>query len=111
MVNLNDSTPTAPSGFVNVHWQKDNSGLVSGNVPDTTNAGNITSGTLAIARGGTGQATQQAAIDALTGTQSAGKYLRSDGTHATLDSIHAADLPAISLTTGVSGILPIASGG
>ena len=47
-----------------------------------------------IAEGGTGQATQQAAIDALTGTQSAGKYLRSDGTHATLQVIQEGDLPA-----------------
>jgi len=37
-------------------------------------------GTVAIANGGTGQTTQQAAINALTGTQTSGKYLRSDGT-------------------------------
>lgn len=39
-------------------------------------------------------ASRQAALDTLTGSQSAGKYLRSDGTHATLVAIQAADLPA-----------------
>lgn len=39
---------------------------------------------ITIGHGGTGQTTQQAAIDALTGTQVAGTALRSDGTHATL---------------------------
>lgn len=47
---------------------------------------------LAIASGGTGSATQQAAINALTGTQAAGDYLRSDGINATLSSLQAADL-------------------
>lgn len=66
------------------------------------------SGTLPIGSGGTGQITQQAAIDALTGTQSSGKYLRSDGTHATLASLVSADLPTITLTGDVTGA---ASGG
>lgn len=56
---------------------------------------------LSIANGGSGQATQQAAIDALTGTQSAGKVLRSDGTHATLAAIQGGDLPAA--TTSAQG--------
>ena len=60
--------------------------------------GDVT-GILPIANGGTGQATQNNAIDALTGTQSVGKYLRSDGTHATLDSIHAADVPTLNQST------------
>jgi hypothetical protein len=56
-------------------------------------------GTVSIAHGGTGQVTQQAAINALTGTQSAGHYLRSDGTNATLSTIAAADLPTATTTT------------
>jgi hypothetical protein len=60
---------------------------------------------LPIGSGGTGQATPQAAINALTGTQSAGKYLRSDGTNASLASIQAADLPAA--TTSVQGAVVI----
>lgn len=74
------------------------------------------SGNVAISQGGTGQTTQQAAIDALTGTQSAGEYLRSDGTHATLSAIQAADVPTLNQnTTGtasnVTGTVAIAHGG
>ena len=60
-------------------------------------------GTLAIANGGTGQTTQQAAINALTGTQTANRVLRSDGTNATLAQV--------ALTTDVSGTLPVTNGG
>jgi hypothetical protein len=52
-----------------------------------------------IGDGGTGQTTQQAAINALTGAQSAGKYLRSDGTNATLAAIQAADVPTLNQNT------------
>lgn len=47
-----------------------------------------------IANGGTGQATQQAALTALAGAQTAGRYLRSDGVNTALAAIAAADLPA-----------------
>lgn len=57
------------------------------------------SGTNAIIQGGTGATTQQAAINALTGTQSAGKYVRSDGTNATLSSIQANDVPTLNQNT------------
>ncbi len=50
---------------------------------------------VSVANGGTGQATQQASMDALAGAQSSGKYLRSDGTHTTLSSIQAGDVPNI----------------
>jgi hypothetical protein len=52
----------------------------------------ITSGTVAIANGGTGQTTAAAAITALTGTQTSAYYLRSNGTNATLSALSAADL-------------------
>lgn len=58
--------------------------------------------TLAIASGGTGQTTQQAAINALTGTQASGEYLRSNGTNATLSALAAADL---------TGTVAVAHGG
>jgi hypothetical protein len=84
-----------------------------------------TSGTLAIAysgtalpvaNGGTGQTTAAAAITALTGTQTAGQYLRSDGTNAALTAIQAADVPTLNQnTTGtaanVTGTVAIANGG
>ena len=71
-----------------------------------------TSGTLAvtlsgtalpIANGGTGALTQQAAINALAGTQTNNRVLRSDGTNTTLSQV--------ALGTDVSGVLPVANGG
>ena len=64
----------------------------------TVNAGSI-SGTIGVANGGTGASTQQTSINVLTGTQSSGKYLRSDGTNATLTTIQAADLPTLNQST------------
>ena len=65
-------------------------------------AQNLT-GTLAIAKGGTGQTTQQAAINALAGAQTNNRVLRSDGTNTTLSQLV--------LTTDVTGTLPVANGG
>jgi hypothetical protein len=64
---------------------------------------NNVTGTVAIANGGTGQTTQQAAINALTGSQTNNRVLRSDGTNSTLSQVV--------LTTDVTGTLPIANGG
>ena len=57
---------------------------------------------LSIEQGGTGVATQQAAITALTGTQTSGYYLRSNGTNALLAPLAPADL---------SSAVPIIKGG
>lgn len=83
---------------------------------NTTGTSLNVTGTVAIANGGTGQTTQQLAINALTGTQSAGKYLRSDGTNSTLSSIQSSDVPTLNQnTTGtasnVTGTVAIANGG
>lgn len=51
------------------------------------------------ARGGTGQATQQAAIDALAGATTSGLYLRGTGSHITLGAIQAADVPTLNQNT------------
>jgi hypothetical protein len=53
------------------------------------------SSALPIAQGGTGQGTQQAAIDALAGAVTSGLYLRGNGTHVVLGAIQAADVPAL----------------
>ena len=71
---------------------------------------------LAIASGGTGQASQQAAINALTGTQVSGRYVRSDGTNSALSTIQAGDVPVLNQnTTGtaanVTGTVAVANGG
>jgi hypothetical protein len=61
------------------------------------------SGALPIANGGTGATTQQAAMNALAGAQTANRVLRSDGTNTTLSQV--------ALTTDVTGTLPVANGG
>lgn len=68
----------------------------------TINAANLT-GTLAIANGGTGQTTQQAALNALAGTQTNNRVLRSDGTNTTLSQVNVA--------TDVTGTLAVTNGG
>ena len=76
----------------------------SGNIT-LTGTGQLTFAEIAglpIAQGGTGAATQQAALTALTGTQSSGYYLRSNGTNAVLAPLSASDL---------SGTVQIIKGG
>jgi len=65
-------------------------------------SGSEVTSTLGIGNGGTGATTQQAAINALTGTQTNAYYLRSNGTNASLSALAAADL---------SGTVAIANGG
>ena len=78
--------------------------LSTAGVVKTDASGVITSSaTLSLTEGGTGQTTQQAAINALTGSQTNNRVLRSDGTNATLSQVV--------LTTDVTGTLPIANGG
>lgn len=95
-------------------------GIQAADVPvlnqDTTGTAGNVSGVVAIAHGGSGQSTQQGAINALTGTQVAGRYLRSDGTNASLAAIQAADVPTLNQSTtgtaaGLSSTLAIGSGG
>lgn len=71
---------------------------------------------LKVSKGGTGAATAAAAITALTGTQTSGRYLRSDGTNAALATIQAGDVPTLNQnTTGtaanVTGTVAVANGG
>ena len=49
--------------------------------------------------GGTGATTQQTAVNALTGSQISGTYLRSDGTNTALSTIQAADVPTLNQNT------------
>ncbi len=79
------------------------------------NAANVT-GTVAIANGGTGQTTQQAALNALAGAVTAAQFLRGDGTNVTMSAIQVADVPTLNQnTTGtasnVTGVVAIANGG
>ena len=76
-----------------------------------TTLGTIGSGvwngtTIGIGYGGTGATTQQAAINALTGTQSSGTFLRSNGTNASLSAIQVSDVPTLNQnTTGSAATL------
>jgi hypothetical protein len=65
--------------------------------------GNNVTGTVAIANGGTGQTTANAAFNALAPAQTANRLLKSDGTNTSFAQ-------AV-LTTDVTGTLPIANGG
>lgn len=81
----------------------------------TGTAANVT-GTVAIANGGTGQTTQQAALNALAGAVTSGQYLRGTGANVTLSAIQAADVPTLNQNTtgtaaGLSATLAETSGG
>lgn len=54
---------------------------------------------LPVAKGGTGQTTQQAAMDALAGAQTSGQVLRGNGTHVVLAAIAAGDVPTLNQNT------------
>lgn len=67
------------------------------------NASNVT-GTVAISNGGTGQTSQQSAINALAGAVTSGYFLRGNGSNAVMSGIQAADVPTLNQnTTGSSG--------
>ena len=57
---------------------------------------------LPIGSGGTGQTTRQAAMDALAGAVTNGRYLRGDGTDVIMDTLRAGDM---------TGTLAVANGG
>jgi hypothetical protein len=61
-----------------------------------------TSAPVTVAQGGTGQITRQAAMDALAGAVTSGRYLRGDGTDVIMDTLKAADM---------TGTVAIANGG
>lgn len=62
------------------------------------NATNVT-GTVAIGNGGTGQVTQQAAMDALAGAITSTYFLRGSGVHVVMAAIQAGDVPTLNQST------------
>lgn len=81
----------------------------------TVDASNLT-GTLAIANGGTGQTTQQAAINALAGATTSAQFLRGNGTNVVMSAIQVSDVPTLNQNTsgtaaGLSATLAVGSGG
>jgi hypothetical protein len=68
---------------------------LTGLTPSTNTTGAVTlAGTLGVASGGTGQTTQQAALNAISGTQTSGYHFRSDGTNVSLQPMSLADVTA-----------------
>ena len=81
----------------------------------TGTASNVT-GIVAIANGGSGQTTAQAAMNTFAGAVTSGQYLRGNGTNVVMSAIQAADVPTLNQnTTGtasnVTGVVAIANGG
>jgi hypothetical protein len=70
-----------------------------------TSSGTITmAGTLAIANGGSGQTTAQAAMNAFAGATTSGQYLRGNGSNVVMSAIQAGDVPTLNQnTTGSAG--------
>ena len=84
--------------------------IQAGDVPtlnqNTTGTASNVTGTVAIANGGTGQTTRQAALDALAGAVTSGQYLRGDGTDVVMSAIQAGDVPTLNQnTTGSAATL------
>ena len=90
---------------------RDGSGNFAAGTITATLSGNATnvSGTVAIANGGTGETTRQAAMDALAGAVTSGSYLRGNGTDVVMNTIQAADVPTLNQnTTGSAATLTTA---
>jgi hypothetical protein len=88
----------------------DNSGtLFTTGVTSGLNGSAITTGTVALEVGGTGQTTAQAAINALAGATTSGQYLRGNGTNVVMAAIQAGDVPTLNQnTTGSAATLTTA---
>ena len=81
----------------------------------TGTASNVT-GIVALANGGSGQTTAQAAMNTFAGAVTSGSYLRGNGTNVVMATIQAADVPTLNQnTTGtasnVTGTVAVANGG
>lgn len=94
--------------------------IVASDVPtlnqDTTGSSGTITSTLPITKGGTGQITQQAAMNALAGAVTNATFLRGNATNVLMSAIQAADVPTLNQnTTGtasnVTGIVAIVNGG
>jgi molybdopterin biosynthesis enzyme MoaB len=97
----------APNGSAGVPTFR---AIVAADVPtlnqNTTGTASNVTGTVAIANGGTGETTRQAAIDALAGAVTSGQYLRGNGTDVVMSAIQAADVPTLNQnTTGSAATL------
>ena len=111
------STTAFGGGTVNsVAVSGGTTGLTTSGGPITTSGTITLAGTLAIASGGSGQTTAQAAMNAFAGAVTSGSYLRGNGTNVVMNTIQVADVPTLNQNTtgtaaGLSATLAITSGG
>ena len=97
----------APNGSAGVPTFR---AVVAADIPtlnqNTTGTASNVTGTVAIANGGTGQTTQQTALNAIAGAVTSGSYLRGNGTNVSMSTIQASDVPTLNQnTTGSAGSL------
>ena len=94
--------------------------IVAADVPtlnqNTTGTASNVTGIVAVANGGSGQATAQLAMNTFAGAVTSGSYLRGNGTNVVMDTIPVADVPTLNQnTTGtasnVTGIVAVVNGG
>lgn len=94
------TTPSSSAGFTygsgNIAFvQFSGAGELTASSPLSLSGNVLSLGTVGFANGGTGQTSQQAAINALVGTgyNTSGDFLRSNGTNAVMSALTAADIP------------------
>ena len=99
-------------------WSTDGTFDTNGSFKQVLGTINVTTvtGTLPIANGGTGQTTQQTALNALAGAVTNAQFLRGNGTNVSMSAIQVSDVPTLNQnTTGtaanVTGTVAIANGG
>ena len=77
--------------------------IVAADIPtlnqNTTGTASNVTGIVAIANGGSGQTTAQAAMNAFAGAVTSGSYLRGNGTNVVMSTIQAGDVPTLNQST------------
>jgi hypothetical protein len=109
------SSVNGQTGAVSISYADLAGAIPTWNQNTTGTAANVT-GTVAIANGGSGQITAQAAMNAFAGAVASGSYLRGNGTNVVMNTIQVADVPTLNQNTtgtaaGLSATLAIGSGG
>jgi hypothetical protein len=108
-INLADASTSAKGA---ASFSSDNFAASSGAITIKSGGVDLTdevTGTLPLANGGTGQTSAQAALDALAGGTTSGRYLRGDGSNIVLGAIQTGHVPTLNQdTTGSAATLTTA---
>jgi hypothetical protein len=101
--NITDTLDQVPAPAANVSLNSHKiTNLANGSAStDAAAYGQTPAGgnTVTIAEGGTGQTSQQAAINALAGAQTSAEFLRGNGTNVQMSAIQASDVPTLNQST------------